>query len=290
MRANGVLMISLIHRGLWSKTLNEAIHALVCIFLPADIRAPNPGCSWFLFPLPACFHCVSSQCWGRHQPDSSKAGVPPPSAGEEERQEAAAPPEPRLCPASKQPRLAIESLGDKGSAGFSDAPSAGSGPRHSSHHPSACADTGAAPGHSGWAGLATGHEQKACEPFPAPRSHSSPGNAAKEEALCKMRLLTNDREGVAPAHTLFTHGSELAFLQELGWAQSCWFKDTWNKNSRLKGFCSFLACCFFSLASSACPCWMSTSRAGAPLQRSPKYLGKWKKPKVCPTPKKKRLE
>lgn len=32
MRANGVLMISLIYRGLWSKTLNETIHALVCIF------------------------------------------------------------------------------------------------------------------------------------------------------------------------------------------------------------------------------------------------------------------
>lgn len=32
MRANGVLMISLIYRRLWSKNLNETIHALVCIF------------------------------------------------------------------------------------------------------------------------------------------------------------------------------------------------------------------------------------------------------------------
>lgn len=32
--------------------------------------------------LPACFHCVSSQCWGRHQPDSSTGWSSPCEWGE----------------------------------------------------------------------------------------------------------------------------------------------------------------------------------------------------------------
>lgn len=113
---------------------------------------------------------------------------------------------------------------------------------------------------------------------------------ATKEALFKIKLLTSDRDAVAPTHTLFTHCTELAFLQELGRAQSCWFKDIWN-NLRFLFLLSFLV---FSLACSACPCWMSINRAVAPLQRSPENLVKYvnkcvKKPKVSTTPENKRL-
>jgi len=68
---------------------------------------------------------------------------------------------------------------------------------------------------------------------------------AKKKALLKITLLTTDRKAVAPAHTLFTPCTELAFLQVLGRAQSCWFKDIWNNSSKFEGFFSFLASCFF---------------------------------------------
>lgn len=75
-----------------------------------------------------------------------------------------------------------------------------------------------------WAGFdwAAGHKQESLpKPLPAPLNHSNLYNAGKKEALFKIKLLTTDREAVAPAHTLFTHCTELAFLQELGRAQSC---------------------------------------------------------------------
>lgn len=246
MRANGVLMIFLIYRGLWSKTLNETIHALVCIFLPEDICAPNPKCSWFLLLLPACFYCVSSQCWGRISLTAPQAGVPPRSAGKDVRQEAAAPWSLSSVLSQNSPGLPESHLGTRAVLAFVMLLlELDWGTAHIIHQAVLTRQQLLVTPGLGWVALGSRPWTKSlCEPFPAPQSYSSPCKAA-EEALFQMRFLTNDREAVAPAHTLFTHSSELAFLQELGWAQSCWFKDVWNKNSRFKGFCSFLACCFF---------------------------------------------
>lgn len=176
MRANDVLMLFLIHRGLWSKTLNETIHALVCIFLPEVIRAPNPRCSWFLFLCQPVFTACHPSAGEGISLSALQAGVPPLSTGKDVRQEAAAAPEPQLCPAPKRPWPVTESLGDKGSAGFCGA-RAGAGPRHSSHHPSGCADTGTAPGHS-WPGLGcTGQQAMDKTPVWAIPSSSEPFKA-----------------------------------------------------------------------------------------------------------------
>lgn len=297
MRANGVLMIFLIYRGLWSKTLNETIHALLCIFYQKISMLLTQDAPDFCCRCQPVFTACHSSAGESITLTAPQAGVPPLSAGKDARQEAAGPPEPRLCPAPKQPWLARESLGDKGSAAFCDAPAAETGPRHHIIHQAVLTREQLLLTRGlRWVGLGNRPWTKSlCEPFPAPWSHPSPCNAAKEEALFKMKLLTSDREAVAPTHTLFTHCSELAFLQELGRAQSCWFKDTWNKNSRLEGFCSFLACCFFPWPALPAHAERQSAEQQHLCKEAPSILpntwtSKWKKPKVFITPKKKRLD
>lgn len=110
----------------------------------------------------------------------------------------------------------------------------------------------------------------------------------KKKAFFKIKLLSSDREAVAPAHTLFTHSTELAFLQELGRAQSCWFKDIWNKNSENEGFCSFLASCFFPWPTLPAHAKRLSTVQGHLCREAPSFLASWKTT-VSTAPKKKRL-
>lgn len=58
MTANGVLMIFLIYTGLGSKTLNETIHALLCIFHQKISVLPSQGAPYFCsFCLPVFTAC-----------------------------------------------------------------------------------------------------------------------------------------------------------------------------------------------------------------------------------------
>lgn len=295
MRANGVLMISLTYRELWSKTLNETIHAPVCIFhqkISTLLTQDAPGFCSRCQPVFTACHRSAGEGTSLAAP---RLALPLWEQGRMRGRR-------RLLPQSLGPALPQTSPGLRESHSGTRAALAfvlllllepARGTARIIHQAVLTREqllvTRAG---LGWA---TGHEQKAWEPFPAPPSHSSPGKAAKEEALFKMRLLSNDREAVAPAHTLFTLGSELAFLQELGWAQSCWFKDTWNKNSRLKGFCSLLACCFFSWRALPARAECQSAEQQHLCKEAPNILAntltsKWKIPKVCTTPKKKRLE
>lgn len=93
-----------------------------------------------------------------------------------------------------------------------------------------------------WAGFdwATGHKQESLrKPLPASLNHSNLCNACKKkEALFKIKLLTTDREAVAPAHTLFTVLNWHSFKSWEG-PRAADSKTFQIKMQKLKGFVPF---------------------------------------------------